>query len=320
VTNEKNQVLARLGARDTASLVGMAVDASASADRKRALLRLISDLNVPMVQARFVLKRLTEHLQSSDLTINFMAYKFFNRRPRGSGYVSQFEGGGDKWGDDGYITTRDGAEEAMFDYSGTKAAPVNVHSDVLRRVFNFGKMSELTFEPSIRPKYAALNYARLLHGSAGQWGKSYMVLKEHVKHNATYLHSDSFDEAGNARQRARLGDKVTSFLNMDRLIANMPETMLKALYSTQQGLSLGAALQVPGLGRTSYIESHVHGGLQFDRDIAKIVISNHELTNAEAELKKIVLNNKSFKVVSSKTLRETFEKFARKYGIVVAQV
>jgi ABC-type multidrug transport system ATPase subunit len=60
--------------------------------------------------------------------------------------------------------------------------------------------------------------------------------------------------------------------------------------------------------------------VQFDRDIAKIVISSHELINAEAELKRVALNNKSFKVVSSKTLQETFEKFARKYGIVVEQV
>jgi hypothetical protein len=114
VTSEKKQVLARLGARDAASLVGMAVDASASTDREKALLRLVGDLNVLIVQARFVLKRLTEHLQSSNLTINFMAHKFFNRQPRGSGYVSQFEGG-DKWGKGGYITTRDAAEEAMFD-------------------------------------------------------------------------------------------------------------------------------------------------------------------------------------------------------------
>jgi hypothetical protein len=319
MTSERNRVLARLGARDAASLVDMAAEASASADRERALLRLVGDLGVPIVQARFVLKRLTEHLQSSDLTINFVAYKFFNRRPHGSGYVSQFEGGS-KWGDQSYITARDEVEEAMFDYSGAKAKPDNVHAEVLRRVFQFGKKSELTFEPSIRPKYAALNYARLLYGSAGQWGKSHMVLKEHVKHNATYVHSDSFDEAGSAKQRAALGDKIASFLNTDRLIANMPKTMLQALHDAQTGTSLGTALQVPGLGKTSYIEAHIHGGLLFDRDIAKIVISTHELTNAETELKSVVLKNKSFKVVSSKTLRETFEKFARKYGIVVEQV
>jgi hypothetical protein len=191
-------------------------------------------------------------------------------------------------------------------------------------MFHFGKKDETTFEPSIRPKYAALNYARLLHGSAGQWGKSHMVLREHVKHNATYLHTDSFDEAGNDRLRKALGSKVASFLNMERLIANMPKTMLEALYSAQKGpvvgAALGAALQVPGLGSTAYIESHIHGGVQFDRDIAKIVISSHELINAETELKRIALNDKSFKVVNSKTLQETFEKFARKYGIVVEQV
>ncbi|WP_347557849.1 DUF3626 domain-containing protein [Robbsia sp. KACC 23696] len=319
MTRERNQVLARLAARDAASLVGMAAEVSASTDREKALLRVFGVLGVPIIQAYPVLKRLTEHLQTADLTINFAAYKFFNRQPRGTGYVSQFEGG-NKWGGSSYITARDEAEEAMFDYSGTKAKPASVHADVLRRLRQFGKKSELTFEPSIRPKYAALNYAQLLHGSAGQWGKSHMVLKEHVKHNATYVHTDSFDEAGNARLRAALGDKTASFLNMDRLIANMPDTMLKALYDAYKGVSLGTALQVPGLGDTAYIEAHVHGGLNFDRDIAKIVISNHELTNAEADLKNIALKNKSFKVVSSKTLQETFEKFARKYGIQVVLV
>lgn len=319
MTSERDRVLARLGARDAASLVDMATETSASADREKALLRVVGDLGVPIVQARFVLKRLTEHLQSSDLTINFAAYKFFNRKPRGTGYVSQFEGG-NKWGDDGYITARDEAEEAMFDYSGAKVKPKNVHADVLQRVFQFGKKSELTFEPSIRPKYAALNYARLMYGSAGQWGKSHMVLKEHVKHNSTYVHTDSFDVSGSARQRAALGDKVASFTNTDRLIANMPKTMLVALDDAQKEGSLGTALQVPGLGDTAYIEAHIHGELRFDRDIAKIVISANELANAEAELKKIVVSNKSFKVVNSKTLRETFEKFARKYGIAIEQV
>jgi hypothetical protein len=319
MTTERDQVLARLAARDAASLVSMDVDATASADRQDALRRLIADLNVPIIQARFVLKRLTEHLQASNLTINFAAHKFFNRKPKGSGYVSQFEGG-NKWGGDTYMTVRDGAEEAMFDYGGAKAKPNNVHADVLQRVFSFGKKSELTFEPSIRPKYAALNYARLVHGSAGQWGKSHMVLKEHVKHNATYVHTDSFNEAGNATQRAELGDKVASFLNMDRLIANMPKTMLQALYDAEQGASLGTALQVAGLDNTAYVEAHIHGELRFDRDIAKIVISSQELANAETALKTLTATNNTFRVVSSKTLRDTFEKFARKYNIPVERV
>jgi hypothetical protein len=208
--SEKKQVLARLAARDTASITAAGTDATADADKKAAFSRIIGDLNVPIMQAKFVYKRLIEHLQKSDLTINFAAYKFFNQKPRGTGYVSQFEGG-DRWGGGTYITMRDEAEEAMFDYSGAKAKPSSIPTAVLNRIKDLGKLAGPTFEPSIRPKYAALNYARLRYGSAGQWGKSYMVMKEHVKHNATYVHTDSFDETGSAGQRAALPGKLPAF-------------------------------------------------------------------------------------------------------------
>jgi hypothetical protein len=312
---EKSKVLGRLAAREAASLAGTGVEDSAEHDKEQAFVRIIRDLKVPIMQAKFVHKQLVEHLQASDLTINFYAYKFFNKKPSGVGYVSQFEGG-NAWGGASYITARDQAEEAMFDYSGAKAK-ANVPAAVLNRIKNFGKLSEPTFEPSVRPKYAALNYARLRYGSAGQWGKSHMVLKEHVKHNATYLHTDSFDESGNKKDRDAIPGKVANFINLDRLIVNMSPAMLKALHESAQGKDFGKATQVPGVGTSAYLEAQVHGEIRFDRDIAKIVVSAEEVASAGAELQKLVAKGAPFKVVTSDKLIDTFKKFAAKNGIVV---
>jgi hypothetical protein len=309
----------RLAAREAHGMVGMSAEASAGTDRERAIYRIIDELKVPILHAKVVRARLVQHLQDADLTINFAVHKFFNSKPSGTGYVSQFEGG-DAWGNAGYITARDTAEEAMFDYSGARAH-AGVPLEVKDRVKDRGGLAEADFEPAARPKYAALNYACLDYGSAGQWGKSHMVLKEHVKHNATYVHTDSFDESGNGRQRAALPDKIATYLDMDRLLANMPEVMLKALFDVAVNkTTFDDQTQVPGLGGTAYIEAHIHGDVRFDRDIAKIVISIDELNNAEAATRALKLAGTPFKVRDSAALEKVFRKFAQRYGITVAKV
>jgi hypothetical protein len=308
--------MGRLAARETAGAVDLGIEATASADKIAAFHRIISDLDVPILKAKFVYARLIAHLRESPLTINFAAYKFFNDRPKGIGYVSQFEGGS-KWGDDSYLSARDEAEEAMFDYSGTK--PTSLPGQVASRITALGKRSSPTFETSMRPRYAALNYARLPYGSAGQWGKSHMVLKEHVKHIATYLHTDSFDESGSARSRAALASKMANYFNLDRLIVNMPPAMLDALDKSSRGTTF-TDTQVPGLGSTGYIEAHVHGELRFDRDIDKIVISDAELNSSEVETKKLKAAGRPFKVRTGSQIEKVFRNFARKNGIAVVVI
>ncbi len=316
---DRKAVLGRLAASETLSVVALGQDATAQADREAAVRRMIADLGAPILQAKFLLARLQQHLQASDLTINFIAYKFFNTKPQGPGYVSQFEGGS-KWGDGGYMQARDEAEEAMFDYSSGKPRPASAPQAVLNRIRHLGKASSVHFEPAMRPKYAALNYARLDHGSAGQWGKSFMVLKEHVKHTASYLHTDSFDEAGSAAQRATLGGKLSTFTNLDRLIANMPLRMLQALHAAEQGTRHAGATQVPGLGSTSYIEAHVHGDIRFDRDIAKVVLSNAEIAEALVKTTTLEQQGKPFRAITPDKLVSIFTRFAAKYGITVKRI
>lgn len=316
---DRKAVLGRLAASETVSMLALGQEATAQADREAAIRRMIADLGAPILQAKVLLTRLQQHLQASDLTINFVAYKFFNTKPQGTGYVSQFEGGS-KWGDGGYIRMRDEAEEAMFDYSSGKPKPASAPQAVINRIRHLGKASSVHFEPAMRPKYAALNYARLDHGSAGQWGKSFIVLKEHVKHTASYLHTDSFDEAGSPTQRAAMAGKLSTFTNLDRLIANMPLPMLKALHAAEKGVRHARAMQVPGLGSTSYIETHVHGEVRFDRDIAKVVLSNAEIAESLTKTTALEQQGKPFRAISSDKLVSIFTKFSAKYGITVQRI
>jgi hypothetical protein len=310
-----SDALSRLAARDAASLLSMGIDASADADKVAAMSRIIGDLGTPIMQARHVYARLLKHLEESSLTINFMAYKFFNTKPAGEKYVSQFEGG-NTWGDPTYMNSRDETEEAMFDYSGTRAATSPGAAAAQQRVKQLGERASADFEGAIRPKYAALNYARLKYGSAAQWGKSYMVLKEYVKHGATYVHTDSFDLAGSARQRAILANQVANIMHMQRLLANMPTVMLTALDTASRGGSFGEAIQPPGVGTTSYIEGQVHSEIRFERDIQTMVINHDEVNNCAAETQKLHTKDATrWKVITPKKLLARYVKFAETFGI-----
>jgi Protein of unknown function (DUF3626) len=318
---EKKEVMARLAARDAATLSAMGISGTADADKITAMSRLIGELNIPIMQVGQVYKNLLAHLQGADLTINFCAYKFFNSAPQGAGYVSQFEGG-NKWGGGTYITTRDEVEEGMFDYGKnkpvvtpphTKTQTASIPVQVLQRITNLGKLSSPEFEPSVRPKYAALNYAKLRYGAAGQWGKSYIVLKEYVKHNCSFIHTDSFDEWNN---RAKISGQVASFIDMHRLIVNMPANMLTSLYEVAiNNKTYGMDVKVPGMGDTQYIEAHLHGEIRFDRDVAKIVINQTEVQESLVKTQNLVNSGKPFKERTPEKIQKIFRKFANKNGI-----
>jgi hypothetical protein len=143
-----------------------------------------------------------------------------------------------------------------------------------------------------------------------------MILKEYIKHNATFIHTDSFDVSASARQRAVLRGQLANFLHMQRLIVNMADPMLKALFNASRGVSLGEATQPPGLGDTAYIEAHCHAEIQFERDIQTMVICQDEADESDAKTTKLHSDAPDrYKVVSTKKLKERMQKFADKYGI-----
>ena len=45
----------------------------------------------------------------------------------------------------------------------------------------------------MRPRYAAVDFAYCINGGLSKYGKSFLVLKDHMKHNSTFTHCDSFE-------------------------------------------------------------------------------------------------------------------------------
>jgi hypothetical protein len=308
----KTEVLGRLAARDVNSLAGQSTAESDRADREATVHRLIKELHIPIMSAGPTMVKMVKFLQDSDLTINFTVFKFFNKVPSGKTYDNQF-GSGQKWGDASYLKTRDEAEEAMFDFANVKRGGGNVvPQPVLARIKKFGQFdtNPVDFEAISRPKYAALNFTRDANGAASQWGKSFFVLKTYIKHNCTFVETDSFAFLGKASATAQ--NHVATFTDMIRLVRYINPNMLEALYNAMRGLPTTGF----HYGGTNYIESHLHGEIKFSRDIEKIVVSKAELSDSALKSAATTFP-KYLKQVDEKTVRKNIDTFATKHGITV---
>ncbi|WP_175470654.1 DUF3626 domain-containing protein [Pedobacter hartonius] len=175
--------------------------------------------------------------------------------------------------EDSYIVSRDNAEERLFNYS--SAGMDLIPQGVTDRIRSFGSLdsgNNLSFTPSIRPKYAALNYAKDRYGPANHYGNSYFVLKEHVKHNCTFTDRDSFhvtDEQGHPENH------VANYHNLHRLIIHMSSDKLKKLDEVSHGNY--SASGIPD----GYIEAQIHGDVVVIRDVEKMCIDYFELRSGE---------------------------------------
>jgi hypothetical protein len=288
---EKQEALSRLAASEVLSLQDKQINSSKvqmAMDEFEAVLKIMRVLNVMADQAETVHQRLIDHLKQSDLTINFKAGEFFEVKPKGF-YLNVFE---KNRNGASYVATRDKVEENIFGYSKTdkKKTP----KEVIDRAKQFGSFTDNTnpsFVPSIRPKYAALNFTRDQNGAASHYGRSYMVLKEHVKHNCTFTDKDSF-AYGETRNVTSL---VANYHHLDRLIVTMDSAKLKKLYNAATG---GGSQSSSGV--LSYIEAQVHGDIMFNRDVKKLYIAASEVTGP-----------------NDRRLREMIAKFTKKNGILL---
>jgi hypothetical protein len=302
---ERQAALARLTSTDTASLKQEDIARNSfqgTMDEYDAINRLMANSNITdqfnasisrlmspyaktFLDADNLRKIMVQHLQKSDLTVNFRVSDLFASKLKG-GIMNTFERPGHSAG--GYLNTRNQTEENLFGYSNS-----NSHTGGSRGIFDrmsrFGNMNNnADFAPSMRPKYGALNFTNQRIGAAPAYGRSFMVLKEHVKHNCTFTDRDSFSYAGNPSG----GDKVATYHNMDRIIANLPDNKLDQLYTMVT--SLGSQLNP-----ISYIEAQIHGEIIFNRDIRKMCIDSMDLN------------------FSTPQTREHLEHFSRKFSIPV---
>jgi hypothetical protein len=319
---EKKEVLARLAARDVATLTALGIQATANEDILQAIGRLVDELGIEARKANQVYQAILSHLQSDDvqLTINFNAEKFFGEMPKGSKFLSAFDPGSNRPLDQVYMRTRNTIEEGLFNYSMENqdniSSKTKITKDTLnkiaQRIVNFGKYGVNDFVPDVRPKYGALNFAKLRYGAAGGqgYGCSFAVLKDYVKHNCTFYPRDSF-KTGNKSDKP--SPHAATFFDLQRLIRYMSKEMLVALYEVainkkDYNKENGSGM-IPGVKEEYYIEAQLHGEVRFDRDVKEIFISNNDLFLIE-----------QFTPAKAMNIKHVFTNFGGKFGIKITEI
>lgn len=319
---ERREALARLAAGEVASLMNRSIEMTRTADVNAAMARLQKMFGgqdvLPDKNALSVLDQLVKHLRSSELNINFAAKDFFSTSKLHPKYTTKYEkmrAAGAPMGD-----TRNKAEAYMFHYaSGAGVDPATAtpgQAAASSRVAAIGDIESDEFVGSIRPKYCSVNFAALKDGMGAQWGRSHLVLAEHLKPNMTFIHSDSFDIAGGGRMFVGgksvpvtpllVNGQLASFHEMTRLIVNMSDNMLEALVDSATGQwapgkTSAEFKQKYVLGSTSYVEGHIHAEIFMARDVKKVRIANDDVDSQPNATK----------------LKKRISKFGTKFNVTV---
>jgi hypothetical protein len=189
------------------------------------------------------------------------------------------------------MDNRNQAEENMFHYGSGVGQARSDNTKALRsaaaRVRNLGIRDAETFAGSMRPRYCTLNYAQLKDGMGAQWGRSHIVLADHLKPNLTFVSSDSFDFAIGTRATPKTSQaQVATYTRMTRLICHMAESMLDGLVDSAVGFYAAGHTSADfkktyALGDTAYIEAHCHAEIFFRRDVRKFRICSEEVSTCE---------------------------------------
>lgn len=276
IPEPKNRVKARLAASDILSLTDHELEHTQVLDEVQVEFRLARDLKISVHESAEVRKQMIAHLRDSKLTINFEADALFKVPLNKDIFENCFSRPRSKT----YMEHRDEVEEKMFDFSGNRGRLTHKNAfssaldSVTTRIKLFGTYDEgnnRSFEPELRPKYAAINFEKQKFGAvAGDYGWSHMVLKEHVKHRCTFTDRDSF----RYKSQPDISVYTADYFHMDRLLLHMHEAILKRLYKQVSGISLPP----DSIPMFKYIEAQIHGNLVFSRDIEKICIKKTDVS------------------------------------------
>jgi hypothetical protein len=254
---------------------------------------------------RFFNQRMLGILKEGRLTINFKADDWFGNDKAPSRVLNMFdrihqpartpEIAKDRW-------YRNQVEMEFGDYAGrARSGRAQRLKEARRLVAHFGAtgMSRAGlptspgFEPWVRPRYGALDFAYCQGGGAGGngYGKSFAILKEHIKHASTYVHTDSFKVNKDLAARSgeyggksvTLHDAIATYFHLEKILLYCTPSMLLQIYAYASGKrARGSHFCLPpdttGV-KVNYIEFHAHADIRFDRDIAAIVISRSEIRN-----------------------------------------
>lgn len=293
-SEEKQQILARLASSEAASMAGVKAGGTNVDDEFLAKGRLMQLFNKSFRDAALLYDVMIAHLRRSELCVNLKVRDFFTTPPTGRNYSNMWER---NRLDSAH--TRDAVEETLFAYTGTQNSVTDDKKKpaaIRMRLFGSRANDNRLFKAGIRPKYGALNYTNSKEGPARRYGKSFFVLKDHVKLNCTFYHMDSFcvPDIPNGV------DRLASYVHLQRLLVYMSDNMLKNLFAT---ITMDGSQA--RTGTFDYLEAQIHTEILFSRDIKRLCISNTEL----AELPQV-----------SDQLRAAVEKFTKKNNIVLKYI
>ena len=118
-----------------------------------------------------------------------------------------------------------------------------------------------------RPVYTGVNLGNFLMGAAEEYGHCYMVLKQSVKTRVTYSHKDTY---------ASSGEHIVKNIGTPKLLEGVIADMDLKKFEKIMDFALGKA-PVQGLGQSEYLEGHVHGMVDFKKDVERIVVDRSEV-------------------------------------------
>lgn len=264
-------------------------------------------------------------LQEARLTISLKSYRWFYEKNKFKSYTNFFERGYSGASND--MIRRNNAEMEFGRYGGM-APTANAGTNAAQnRIATYGVQTSASFQGAMRPRYAAVDFAACQNGGAPKYGKSYLVLKEHLKHNSTYCHRDSFEVDNDMIQRKAeyggvapsLSDVTATFHTLAKLLLYCEPAMLKKIYDYATGKrAKGSELSI--LAGVVYLEAHVHADILFERDVAALCISRSELNGIGNDLHPKAMQKWPWRKTAwdrddGKLVEKNAKQFARDNGI-----
>ncbi|WP_377160570.1 DUF3626 domain-containing protein [Roseateles sp. UC29_93] len=264
-------------------------------DRDAALRRL-RQTGVAPAQAQVLLDKMTAVLQDARLTINMPLERLLEFMAPGSGgeYLNCFARSGQIQKRPDYVPQRAKLEEQALGMHETLAR--SAYRDFGQyRSANGGDGGNPSFQWTSRPLYCAVDFLKSPRGGAQAYGKSYLVLAEHMKHVSTFSSVDSFArDLSPSRSRMVKPERICTWHHFPRLIvhAQNNEVGYNCL-TTLKDAAAGIVGKVParyGKGKKhGYIEAQIHGRLKLDRDVKEIHICRSELEQLQPESRRDAL-------------------------------
>lgn len=219
-------------------------------------------------------------LEEARLTISLKSGNWFYHENTYANYQNFFERGSS--GASADKNRRDNVENAMFGYSEDSGDVSDNLQDTQSRIQSLGNLTSNNFQAAMRPRYSAVDFAFCSNGGLSKYGKSFLVLKEHLKHNATFCHCDSFEvEADMLNRRMEYGgtaptlkDVTATYFQLGKLIYYCAPAMLRKIHEYALGKAKGSEANL--LGGFIYLEAQVHADIVFSRDVEALHISSSD--------------------------------------------